>query len=306
MKRVVGLPGEQVQIIGGDVFIDGEIASKSVADARAMAVQVHEIPPIEGRWQASSAWETRDGRFFHAVDVRYERNGGRQRRSAKPLDWIVYHHQRRAAAGSEPQASAVLDESPVDQNESRQCQAVTDLSLACELRSTDDGSAALRVRSAADEFLLRINLQTGEGELMQNGQALAILNASIEPFRSFGWLELAIVDHRVRALVNHKLLAEYEYQPTAPPPASANAPATAHADETAAVGAQGAEVEIRRLIITRDPYYTQPADGSLANYQLGPGEYFLLGDNSAHSLDSRDWSPHGIADTQLVGSVISW
>ncbi len=63
---------------------------------------------------------------------------------------------------------------------------------------------------------------------------------------------------------------------------------------------------MRRLVITRDVYYTAGRGGSQAQYQLGPGEYFLLGDNSPHSLDSRGWSPAGVSEAQLVGSVMNW
>jgi len=40
VKRVVGLPGEIVQIRHGDVYIDGQIARKPLAVQRALAIPV--------------------------------------------------------------------------------------------------------------------------------------------------------------------------------------------------------------------------------------------------------------------------
>jgi len=141
---------------------------------------------------------------------------------------------------------------------------------------------------------------------MKNKTALTIVTAHNKPYRPLGWLELKIVDRRALVLVNQKVLAEFEFQPTDPPSLSASSQSATSVNEVAAVGAQGSEVEIRRLIVSRDVYYTPPADGSTANYQLGPDEYFMLGDNSPQSVDSRIWSPSGLAASQLVGSVINW
>ena len=47
-------------------------------------------------------------------------------------------------------------------------------------------------------------------------------------------------------------------------------------------------------------------DGRRSEYALGPDEYFLLGDNSAHSQDSRSWPEAGITSEQIVGRVLRW
>ena len=42
MKRVVGLPGESMRIVDGDVFVDGQIVRKTLAEQRAMRILVHD------------------------------------------------------------------------------------------------------------------------------------------------------------------------------------------------------------------------------------------------------------------------
>ncbi len=305
VKRVLGLPGEIIQIQAGDVLVDGVMASKNAAQAQEMAVAVHEVPPLDGRWQSLSNWQAREGHFIHAGPLHQPSAFSGRNKPKKPLDWLVYHHRRRAAASRELEPSAVLDESPSDQNESRQCDPVVDLAVACELQTSGQGDVALRVRSGVDDIDVRIDLETGEGELSQNGQPSALVNASAEPFSRFALLELMVVDHRAVVLLNHKVLTDYEYEPTATSNPAAAGLLTWPADEVAAVGAVGAQVDVRRLAVSRDVYYTSGRGGQ-AKYRLGPGEYFLLGDNSPHSADSRGWSPSGISDSQLVGSVIRW
>ena len=49
MKRVVGLPGETIEIRGGDVYVNGAIARKSLAQQREMAVLVHDTAWVGGQ-----------------------------------------------------------------------------------------------------------------------------------------------------------------------------------------------------------------------------------------------------------------
>ena len=45
-------------------------------------------------------------------------------------------------------------------------------------------------------------------------------------------------------------------------------------------------------------------DAASRHYQLGPDEYFVLGDNSAVSDDSRTWTHAGIPFSMIVGKVL--
>ncbi len=63
VKRVVGFPGEAVQIIRGDLYIDGKVVTKSLNRQRGMRIPVHDQdfqPPAEDadwkpRWLADAA-----------------------------------------------------------------------------------------------------------------------------------------------------------------------------------------------------------------------------------------------------------
>jgi len=68
-------------------------------------------------------------------------------------------------------------------------------------------------------------------------------------------------------------------------------------------GGEGGAFAFRSLRILRDLYYTaRGTHGVSEPADLGPDEYFVLGDNSASSRDSREWGPiHG---SRIVGRPV--
>ena len=81
-----GLPGESIRIIGGDIFVDGQIVRKSLPEIRAMRILVHDsrFQPQDAdrfpRWQFRSG--SRDPSARERLDDRRRpvRPQGRQRR----------------------------------------------------------------------------------------------------------------------------------------------------------------------------------------------------------------------------------
>jgi hypothetical protein len=62
-------------------------------------------------------------------------------------------------------------------------------------------------------------------------------------------------------------------------------------------------VALSHVKLYRDIYYTPP-DSPVAEYQLGRGEYFVLGDNSPLSIDSRHWDRPGVPLAAFVGKPL--
>ncbi len=73
------------------------------------------------------------------------------------------------------------------------------------------------------------------------------------------------------------------------------------------IGLPGETVEIRNGSIYIDgvpldePYLSEPTHGNMAPRTLGPGEYFVLGDNRDNSSDSRSWGP--LPEKNIIGKA---
>ena len=108
VKRLVGLPGERIQIVGGDIVINGQLARKNFAEQLATRILVHDHdrrPADEDtfrlHWEAvnldnhgadrstSASWTGKLSSFsLHGRDVR--------RPDKEPIAWVEYHHWIRA------------------------------------------------------------------------------------------------------------------------------------------------------------------------------------------------------------------
>ena len=340
VKRVVGLPGETVQVRHGDVYIDGQLQHKTLAEQHAVAVLVHDadhephlspVPP--SRWQPETpgnGWQSDAGRFSHAAAS-----------EASAVDWLVYRHWRRLSAGAispiegQPEHSIqpTTCESPVtdlcgyDQSQPRReedVHPVADLLLSVQLEETTGlGELILRATDGGEEFSARLlfgnHSQGGEEgdrsmfsdgaetrvqanrpkngpvparpeqphyEILRQGQPIAGAVGDI-PTRTGGrTIEFSLIDRQVLLAFDGRTAISLAYDCPEPPPTPPTAPL--------AIGVKGLGVVLSDLRVYRDVYYTHPIGllgdrGLTEPVRLADDEYYVLGDNSPVSEDSRTW-----------------
>jgi hypothetical protein len=115
---------------------------------------------------------------------------------------------------------------------------------------------------------------------------------SLEPGRKFT-VEFAFVDRRATFAIDGKVV-------TAP----SDLPAERKRGEVRRplqLGARGCKLVLSRVMLDRDIHYTQAGkNGTRSPAQLGPEEYFMLGDNSGNSQDSREWPDPGVLETDFI------
>ena len=107
-------------------------------------------------------------------------------------------------------------------------------------------------------------------------------------------IELAVCDQQVLAAINGAGLLEYRFQrtdgprPLVPP---------------LAVWTSGLRVQFEAPRIYRDVHYLGPAGERrwVAPHPLGPGQWFVVGDNVPVSIDSRRIGP--VAGDSMIGPV---
>jgi hypothetical protein len=132
------------------------------------------------------------------------------------------------------------------------------------------------------------------------------LSARLEPGKAVR-VALESVDGDVRAWFDGKevavLVDELQIE-------DAVKAATDPAAQDLIVQVRGAGTTLTDVRVDRDLYYiggredTSNVPGEGAAYPLGPGEYFMMGDNTSASSDSRKWMAHG--QKLKDGRVVWW
>jgi signal peptidase I len=308
VKRVVGLPGESIQIRRGDVYVDGQIQRKSLSQQRALAVLVHNAdrpptiqPAPPPRWQSekpNSQWGSADGRFAHPLTP-----------DRAPIDWLVYQHWCCAADGQgkirEGPITDVCGYNQTLPRRNEETHRVVDLLLSLRLIEVSGrGVLVIRATDGAEQFRVRIIPFENRYEVMQNGRPIATPTA-VGKLPAFGeglTLEVSLFDRQFLLAFDGRTVVTWPYDRPQQPSEPSLRPL--------AVGVQGLEVVVEQLRLYRDVYYTHPIGlrgrwGLDRPIRLADDQYYVLGDNSPISEDSRTWPEGpGVAAKLLVGKPL--
>lgn len=302
VKRVVGLPGETLAIADGDLLVDGKRLPPEARRPEPIPVFDDRLLDLREAFDLELApagpW-TREGEAW-CVDARAvppgSRAGTMQLRRGMHDDYL--DQDGRLVRGARP---------------------VNDLVLACELsleppaegaslarlslvEEGDTFVAALAPRAETLEVTLsRYNARTlAEADPARKSEVLAQAELPLAP----GWLAVrfANVDNALTLELDGRVVARAVYEANEEAPAFPG-PGTAARGARVSLGAEGLRARFRRVRVARDLYYT--ASGSFACVEpvrLGLEEYFLLGDNSAASTDSRSFGP--VPRARLLGRPV--
>jgi hypothetical protein len=136
-------------------------------------------------------------------------------------------------------------------------------------------------------------------ELRAQEEAQALRTAPFSPteVRQPMLLEMSLIDRQVLIAINGKVLfAPWTFERSESP--SGESPR-----RPVRFGVRGLQVRVSGLKLFRDVHYTGGGqkNGVDEPLQLGPNEYFVLGDNSPVSLDSRSWPAAGVSAHLLMG-----
>ena len=305
IKRLIGLPGEKIEIIHGDIFVNDKIQRNSPAAQRALWFTVYDADYLPNRQSARPSW--------------------------KPIDWpgpgpwdtsgrvMVFSGQGQGDQFRTIGFAGKLVDSYAydDPDTQRPGQAVvSDLRVSMLLvpRSAGtDGTVRLLLSKRSDLFVAEIDL-SGRARLLKGTRTPAgqdqmelLSQQNFAPIIEPTLISFANVDCRLSlTLGREEILSSNDQQYPSVADVVRQLP-PAQDVPIVRISARGADLQLWHLRLERDvyyravrildhlmpanhPLYNQPGHGVAGNaIQLGPEEYYVLGDNSPESKDSRLW-----------------
>lgn len=280
VKRVAGEPGESVQIVGGDLWTLGAPRVRELRGVEDL------IPMIDAKGAGLAEHLDLSRAGFAAAGEQWELADGEAVAFLRSPPFAHYLARGELIIGALPAA---------------------DLGLELGF-SLGDARAEVFAELRVSRSSFRVRLLEGGGrvrvERHEPDQPLEILlDRALDPPVTSGRLFFAAVNRGLTLRLNQQsLLAALPFQPPAPPMFADRPPDFGHVAH-AGIGGRG-PLLIHRLRLGRDVLLDSAGTfGGAEVFHLGPDEFFLLGDNPAHSRDSRHY---GAVERSAILGVVRW
>jgi len=281
IKRVAAVPGEAVQIVDGDLYLDGEVRQRALTSVEDL-VPMLDIAGEEV--DASLAFSKQGFARAGARHWKLEGTGVAFLQRPPTADYLVH-------------GDSITGELPAQ-----------DLGLEVEFDLlTSDSELHLVLRKGKSTFAAVLS-RSGERLqlLLQAPNQLVeevLLEVSLPNPSTSGTAFFTLADHAMTFVLNGKVVAADFAYPTPQPHQNSELPVEFRKMEHAGVGGIG-PLMVGRIRLGRDILYRSSGTyGGAKAFQLAEGQYFLLGDNSPQSRDSRQYGP--VPSERILGIVTS-
>lgn len=363
VKRVVGMPGESIEIRSGEVYANGVRQRKSLAAQLGTRILVDEQqnqPDAEDEdWEPRWSTETADSNWS-ATDSGFRFEPAQRGDS---LDWLEYQHWVVSGGTHRTEVPLAVwpteltlpssEFSDLEYDAEKKLLALTGTLTAAErdrwLERTEneefhkalhrlyrrshrapitdeygynqhfEGTRNYPVRDLMLEFSIAqwpssgqlvAQLADGAGHIdfqfdFEAGQVRIAPSANRSADRSWKLPTLKPGPHQILvSIFDGQALVAVDELPIGEPLPLADAmgePEAAWRIRPARIGATGGSLAVTDLRLYRDVYYTPKNGADQKTFSLRDDEYFVLGDNSPVSVDSRCWETPGVPERALIG-----
>lgn len=294
IKRVVGLANETVSLRDGDVYVNGALVRKPPDVQKGLWLHVFdsefmprkEVMPTWDLGRTPERWIRGPVQAPLTVDAQGTGEPVTAAFGHRIVDFYSYDGLSYEASPGSVRAAG--------RHEVGDCRIRAQVRV---LSQEPAGSAVmLEVDDAGHQFVFSVPTGAGENATLQeDGVPVRQTGAPRLAPREPQWLALENYDRRIVCRIGDRDVMSYEYK------------STLGGRRAVRFGARGATVQWQRIIIDRDIYYeaVETTPGVPAVYPLGKDEYFVLGDNSPASSDSRDrrWPKPGVPEANIIGQA---
>jgi len=300
IKRILGLPGDEILIDGGDLYVNDVLSRKSWQEMEALRVLLFD-QSLAGPNGWSFRWRDDASVWDGAPPVAHP---------VLRLDALTkeVNHIYRNSSPLDGKCSPLVDEQAYNGSLHPTWETVHDFLVETEV-TIEEGSGVFSITlcDGADQVTahlpvgkpgqLRITRRTASEDPTYGEDTLAN-REGIQLPRSFR-LQWAFVDRRVLLRIDGREML---------PPIDLPMPVRrVGVDRPLVLSARGVNAICRNLKLYRDVHYTQGGVNGVHGQpvRLGAGEYFVLGDNSGRSQDSRYWPNRGVVpENALIGRAL--
>jgi len=322
IKRVVGLPGETIQIRGGNLWREGKLIQKSIQDQKRTRILIHDsknTSPASVVWQAVDSTGARLGNAQHRFGKQtfnFESHG--------KLQWFQFCNQRNYAHSTdsdspptdgEIQAWPIEDHYGYNQTLARNLNVVDEVFVSLDFLPVVTRRIVWSFVNGSDAYEFAIDVEGKElvvSKLQPNSESASGQFRRIKLADGmFGdseiQVEFSTIDKLAVVLVGGSEVAQFQLDSD---PAKKGAERTA--DFARKLFKLGAEVipeaeqsPIGRVQIWRDIYYlvAEGHGGQSQTLVADPDGFLLLGDNQPVSVDSRHWPVASVSKANVIGKV---
>ena len=298
VKRVVGLPGEQIAIRGGEIYANDQLVRKSFEEFAAVGQLGYALyrPSFDEeaapeRWRASTAdsqWKTIDEDTDNWFVCEPSENS--------QTDWLEYHHFRGSAFATNDDATPkIADDYAYNQGLTRSLNVVRDVMVGAGVKMTREGEFRVRILGGPRPLWVSLLPSENTVSLWRGDKKLTEARAPTLLAKPATIIDVGLVDGQVLVGIDRHVALTYTFD---------DPDELADADVSLALGNRDLNVSVLLPSVYRDIYYLNP-HGRSEDWEmdapLGADEYFLLGDNAPVSIDGRQYGPIKLGD--IIGTV---
>jgi len=307
VKRIVGLPGETVLLRNGDLVINNALVRKSIDECRAVRVELFDnnYQPADRGWRqrwrtlpqepTSADWQSAMLNVADAFVNRSELQVDEQNADA----WLIYRHWLL----DENQEAHLRDDFGYNGGDlPHRLNTVHDFAIEFDLQAErSNGSVEVALWDGHDEICAILSVDSARRTQLVHARTGEVLSASESHLRSGQThrVEYYFFDRRAALVIDGRQVL------------TCDLPEVGHRQPVSRpfrLRGRDVSLTIRNFRLFRDIHYGATGgdcrNGVYEPWPLGPDEYFLLGDNSANSQDSRFWTDAGVPERYFMGKPL--